>query len=156
MIEKRFPLPITKQTVEDVKPFMLQAAAAGMKMLSHVEDTVELIKEFKERWQQRVEELGTQAILSAAAKDFNCRWYFNRTRLFGMADDKSVLFHKLNRFRSARLGGWIDSEGYPLRKNKRADYSMEGGRRRIDVRLSKSCPGRNARVHKRSKHQRRP
>jgi hypothetical protein len=38
MIEKRFPLPITEQTVKDVKPFMLQAAAVGMKMLRHVED----------------------------------------------------------------------------------------------------------------------
>jgi hypothetical protein len=36
MIEKRFPLPVTEQTVEDVKPFM--RGCCGMKMLSHVKD----------------------------------------------------------------------------------------------------------------------
>ena len=38
VFEERFPLPITRQTVEDVKPFMLRAAAVGMRVLSRVED----------------------------------------------------------------------------------------------------------------------
>jgi len=96
--------------------------------IAHTQNlTVPLIKRFKERWQKRVEELSTKAILTAAAKDFSCWWYFNRTRLFGMAQDRSVLLQNLQYFRSAHSGGWINQEGYPLRKNHRANYSLEGG-----------------------------
>ena len=96
--------------------------------LAHTQNlTASLIKEFKESWQQRVQQLGTQAILTAASKNFDCWWYFNRTRLFGMAGDASVSLKNLGQFRSARLGGWINIEGHPLRKNHGASYSLYGG-----------------------------
>jgi hypothetical protein len=96
--------------------------------LAHTQNlTVPLIKEFKETWQHRVRELGMQAILSAAAKDFDCWWYFNRTRLFAMAESKPIALTQVNQFRTALLNGWINSEGYPLQRNHYSNYSLEGG-----------------------------
>jgi hypothetical protein len=96
--------------------------------LAHTQNlTVSLIKQFKDNWQQRVQELSTKAILTAAAKDFACWWYFNRTRLFGMAEDKSVSLKNLERFKTAALAEWINSEGHPLRKNHHSNYPLTGG-----------------------------
>lgn len=96
--------------------------------LAHTRNlTPSLIKKFKKDWQAQVQIFSSRAILNASAKQFECWWYFNRTRLLGMAEDISVDLKQLSRYRTAHFNGWIDSDGLLLRKNQRSHYSLEGG-----------------------------
>ena len=96
--------------------------------LAHTQNlTPQLIRKSKNEWQNRIALSDTWAILTATSMDFDCWWYFNRTRLFAMADDLNTSYRTLSRFSEAFGDGWINSKGHIVQDGRRTRYSLEGG-----------------------------
>lgn len=96
--------------------------------LAHTQNlTPALIRKAKASWQKQVERFDVTAILTATAQDFDCWWFFNRRRLFAMANDAGTPLRELSYFRAARLDGWVNREGYLQTAVRDTNYSLEGG-----------------------------